>query len=71
MLYKDISFMIPADAVYVTLVKYINQLRTSKWLINLKLLKKINYIVYLKIKILCITRKVINLNGFIQSLNEL
>lgn len=71
MLYKDISFMIPADAVYVTLVKYINQLRTSKWLINLKLLKKINYIVYLKIKTLCITRKVINLNGFIQSLNEL
>lgn len=71
MLYKDISFMIPADAVYVTLVKYINQLRTSKWLINLKLLKKINYIVYLKIKILCITRKIINLNGFIQSLNEL
>lgn len=63
--------MIPADAVYVTLVKYINQLRTSKWLINLKLLKKINYIVYLKIKILCITRKIINLNGFIQSLNEL
>lgn len=71
MLYKDISFMIPADAVYLTLVKYINQLRTSKWLINLKLLKKINYIVYLKIKILCITRKIINLNGFIQSLNEL
>lgn len=71
MLYKDVSFMIPADAVYVTLVKYINQLRTSKWLINLKLLKKINYIVYLKIKILCITRKIINLNGFIQSLNEL
>lgn len=63
--------MIPADAVYLTLVIYINQLRTSKWLINLKLLKKINYIVYLKIKILCITRKIINLNGFIQSLNEL